>query len=157
MEYYLPLKLVHILSSTVLFGTGIGSAFFMWRADRSGDIGMVAVVSRQVVIADWCFTTPAVVVQPLTGFAMVWLAGFPLSSSWLLLSIALYGFIGLCWLPVVWIQCRIARDSAKADAEAAGFNYPHRYLMRYWYALGWAAFVSMLGIFFLMVFKPVLW
>ncbi len=157
MDYYLPLKLVHILSSTVLFGTGIGSAFFMWRADRSGDVGMVAVVSRQVVIADWCFTTPAVIVQPLTGFAMVWLAGFPLSSPWILLSIVLYGFIGLCWLPVVWIQCQIANASERASAETAGFNYPHRCLMRYWYALGWAAFVSMLGIFFLMVFKPALW
>ena len=129
----------------------------MWRADRSGDVGMMAVVSRQVVIADWCFTTPAVIVQPLTGFAMVWLVGFPLSSSWILLSVALYGFVGLCWLPVIWIQCRIARSSARANTETAGFNYPHRRLMRYWYALGWAAFVSMLGIFLLMVFKPVLW
>ena len=41
MDYYLPLKLIHILSSTVLFGTGIGSAFFMWRADCSGDVGRV--------------------------------------------------------------------------------------------------------------------
>ena len=157
MDYNLPLKLIHILSSTVLFGSGISIAFFMWRADRSGDLGRVAMVSRQVVLADWCFTTPSVIVQPLTGFAMVWLAGFPLSSPWILLSIVLYGFIGLCWLPVVWIQCRIANASEKALAETAGFNYPHRYLMRYWYALGWAAFVSMVGIFFLMVFKPVLW
>jgi len=29
-------------------------------------------------------------------------------------------------------------------------------LTRYWYGLGWPAFVAMLGIFYLMVFKPVL-
>ena len=33
--YYLRIKLIHILSSTVLFGTGLGTAFFMWRADVS--------------------------------------------------------------------------------------------------------------------------
>jgi len=29
---YLTLKWIHILSSTLLFGTGLGIAFFMWVA-----------------------------------------------------------------------------------------------------------------------------
>tara|TARA_R110000772_G_scaffold39089_1_gene92088 strand:- start:149 stop:364 length:216 start_codon:yes stop_codon:yes gene_type:complete len=32
MDIYLCIKLVHILSATVLFGTGMGTAFFMLKA-----------------------------------------------------------------------------------------------------------------------------
>jgi len=43
---YLALKLIHILGSAVLFGTGLGIAFFMFLAHRSGD--PAAIVSRLV-------------------------------------------------------------------------------------------------------------
>ena len=50
-------KWLHILSSTVLFGTGLGSAYYMFFASLSGDARTVAHVVRYVVIADWLFTT----------------------------------------------------------------------------------------------------
>lgn len=151
---YLTLKLVHILSSTLLFGTGLGTAFAMWRADVSGDIRAIAVVSRNVVIADWLFTLPAVIVQPLTGFWMIALLGLPLSTTWIWASLVLYVLIGLCWIPVVFIQIRVARlaaESARADQPPGP---AHRRLMRWWYGLGWPAFISVIGIFAMMVFKP---
>jgi uncharacterized membrane protein len=153
---YLALKLIHILSSTVLFGTGLGTAFSMWRANASHDPRVVATVARNVAIADWIFTTPAVIVQPITGVALAKLAGVPLTSSWLELSIALYLFIGACWIPVVWLQLRM-RDLAQG-AVTEGAPLPLRYSRYYrlWCALGWPAFTGVMGIFALMVFKPVL-
>jgi uncharacterized membrane protein len=153
---YLALKLIHILSSTVLFGTGLGTAFSMWRANASHDPRVVATVARNVAIADWVFTTPAVIVQPITGVALAKLAGVPLTSSWLELSIALYLFIGACWIPVVWLQLRM-RDLAQG-AVTEGAPLPPRYSRYYrlWFALGWPAFTGVMGIFALMVFKPVL-
>ena len=153
---YLSLKLLHILSSTVLFGTGLGTAFSMWRAHSSADPRVVAAVTHNVVLADWWFTTPAAIIQPITGFALVHLAGFSLSSTWLGLTLALYIFVGACWLPVVWIQLRM-RDLARkavADGRPLGSQY-HRYF-RIWFLLGWPAFLSVVVIFGLMVFKPVL-
>ena len=35
------------------------------------------------------------------------MAGYPLSAPWLLFSILMYGFVGCCWLPVVWMQIRM--------------------------------------------------
>lgn len=49
MSWYSWLKWLHILSSTVLFGTGAGMAFFLVRAVRSGDVRVIAAVSREVV------------------------------------------------------------------------------------------------------------
>lgn len=157
IEFYLPLKLLHILSSTVLFGTGLGTAFYMWRADRSRDLTVIASVSRNVVLADGLFTAPAVIIQPVTGFMMLYLAKIPLSTSWVLASIGLYVVIGLCWLPVVWLQREVSRNASRALAGTDRVDARHDRYMRYWYALGWPAFLGVVAIFYLMVFKPALW
>lgn len=154
---YLLLKWVHILSSTVLFGTGAGIAFFFVRAHRTQDVTVIAAVSRDVVLADAVFTAAAVVLQPLTGVAMVWLAGYSWSQPWIFLSMVLYGAVGCCWLPVVWLQIRM-RDMALA-AQTTQSPLPARYRRYYrcWFALGWPAFLGVLVIFYLMVAKPDLW
>ena len=106
---YLLLKYVHILSSTLLFGTGLGTAFHGFLAFRTKDPRVAAAVGRSVVLADWLFTAPSVVIQPMTGLAMARLASVPLTQGWLALSIALYILVGVCWLPVVWLQIQLRR------------------------------------------------
>lgn len=154
MMEYLVLKWIHILSSTLLFGTGLGSAFYKYFADRRGDPALIAGVNRLVVLADWLFTTPTVILQPLTGLAMVALIGYPLDTPWLLLSIALYLLAGACWLPVVWLQIRMRRLSDDAVDEGRALSLEYRRLARIWFWLGVPAFLSMVGVFYLMVVKP---
>ena len=156
-ESYALLKLVHVLSSTLLFGTGLGTAFFQWRAHKSGDVHAIATTARAVVLADWLFTTPAVIVQPITGLMLARLVGYPLDAPWLVSTMALYLVAGACWLPVVAIQIRV-RDLA-AQTAARGEPLPPRYhrLMRAWFGLGWPAFIAVAVIFWLMVRKPSLW
>jgi uncharacterized membrane protein len=156
MSLYLALKWMHILSSVVLVGTGLGSAFYMFFANRSGVVAAQAVVSRLVVRADWWFTTPAVVLQPLTGLWMAYLAGYPWNTPWLLLAFALYALAGLCWLPVVWLQLRMA--AMAQSAHATGTDLPALYWLyaRRWEALGYPAFAAMVVVFYLMVAKPVI-
>lgn len=120
MSWYFLIKWVHILSSTVLFGTGAGIAFFFLRAHRKGDAKVIAAVSSDVVLADFVFTAPAVVLQPVTGIALAVMTGFPFSTGWLVLSVALYGLIGCCWLPVVWLQIRMRDMAVRAAAIGGG-------------------------------------
>lgn len=157
MNDFVLLKVVHILSSTLLFGTGLGTAFFMWFTHRSGEIEAIAVATRLTVRADLLFTTPAVIVQPLSGYLLMRLMNFDLHAAWLQASIALYVITGACWLPVVWLQWR-TRDLA-AGALREGTPLPPAYYryMRVWFALGWPAFVAVVLIFWLMVAKPALW
>ena len=155
MTLYLLLKTLHILSSTLLFGTGLGSAWYAWRAWKSGELTVIATTFRHLVVADWLFTTPTAIIQPLSGLAMVHLAGWSLGQHWLVASLALYVLAGLCWLPVVWLQLRV-RDLA-VQALRDGTPLPPlagRY-MAWWFALGWPAFTAFVAIFFLMVAKPV--
>ena len=153
MEYLL-VKWLHILSSTLLFGTGLGSAFYMFFTSLTRDARVVATVVRYVVIADYAFTTPTIIIQPLTGLYLIHLAGFPLSSTWIAVSIALYFLAGAAWLPVVWMQIKM-RDMAIA-AAANGAELPQRYwtFLKWWVALGIVAFGALVVVFYLMVAKP---
>lgn len=154
MNLYLTLKWLHILSSVVLVGTGLGSAYYMFFANRSRDLAAQAVVTRLVVQADWWFTTPTVLLQPATGLAMVHLAGFPLSTPWIAASLVLYAVAGLCWLPVVWLQIRmraLAQQAVEADTPLPDLYW--RYA-RWWEWLGYPAFAAMVVVFYLMAAKP---
>lgn len=155
MTLYLLLKTLHILSSTLLFGTGLGSAYYALRAWRSGELTVIATTFRHLVTADWLFIATTAVFQPLSGLALAHLAGWPLNQQWLMWSLGLFVLAGLCWLPVVLLQIRV-RDLA---AEALACGQPisplaGRY-MAIWFALGWPAFIAFVAIFFLMVAKPV--
>ncbi|MED5618942.1 DUF2269 family protein [Ideonella sp. BN130291] len=151
---YLIAKWLHILSSTLLFGTGLGSAYYMFFASRTRDPAVVAAVVRYVVLADWLFTTTTIVFQPLSGLYMAHLAQMPLTSRWIAWSFGLYLLAGACWLPVVWLQLRM-RDMAQAAANA-GQPLPPLYdrYLRIWVALGIPAFVALVIVFYLMVAKP---
>ena len=157
IDAYFALKWVHILSSTVLFGTGLGTAFHMWFAHLRGDVATVAVVAGNVVLADWLFTTTAGIVQPVTGVLLAFEAGHDLTASWLVATYFLYVLAALCWFPVVRLQLRV-RDIARRSA-AEGTALPPAYFrsMRIWFALGWPAFIALIVIFYLMVVKPELW
>jgi uncharacterized membrane protein len=151
---YLIVKWLHILSSTLLFGTGLGSAYYMFFTSLTKDVRAIANVVRFVVIADWAFTTPTIILQPLTGLYLLHLMGYPLGSAWIKWSIVLYFVAGAAWLPVVWMQIKM-RDMARS-AAAGSAELPPRYwaYLRYWTALGVVAFFALIVVFYLMVAKP---
>ncbi len=150
---YLILKYLHIISAILLFGTGLGSAFYKWMADRSGNIQHIAITNRNVVLADWLFTTPTVVFQPISGVWMATLVGYPLTTPWIMVSLILYVIAGACWLPVVYLQIKM-----KKMAELAMQNnteLPNKYwrYTKMWFVLGIPAFIAMVLVVMLMVFK----
>jgi ABC-type uncharacterized transport system fused permease/ATPase subunit len=126
MQQYLQ----HFSESALAFLKGLASAIEVW----------------DTYVSD--------VIQPATGLALALMAGYSLTAPWLFVSILLYLFVGCCWVPVVWLQIRLKHLAA--TAARAGTTLPpayHRYY-RWWFRLGWPAFVGVLAIFFLMVAKP---
>lgn len=157
MTAYALWKTAHVLSAAVILGTGFGIAFFTWfgcrGALRSGDIGALRLVLRYTVIADACFTAPAVAFQAASGLALSARLGWPLVSAWSVAVWALFVLAGACWLPVLYIQARLHRESRAAASVAA---LPARFhaLFRLWFALGVPAFACVVAIYWLMVAKP---
>jgi uncharacterized membrane protein len=154
MNAYLIVKWLHIVSSVLMVGTGFGSAFYLFFTNRSGNPGAIATVGGLVVRADWWFTTPAVIFQPLSGLWLAWQAGWDWHSGWLSASVVLFVLAGVCWLPVVWLQIRMA-DMATLTSPSTQ-ELPKRYWQyaRLWELLGYPAFTAMVVVYFLMVVKP---
>jgi uncharacterized membrane protein len=157
MDAYLIVKTLHIISSTVLFGFGAGTAWYFWNAHLTRDPATIASVGRMVVKADWIFTGTSGVVQPASGLWLVYHSGYSLTEPWLLVTYGLYLTAFMCWAPVVRLQIKAQRlaEQARQKNESLGSDYEK--VMRLWFALGWPAFLGLVTVFWLMTSKPVLW
>ncbi|ALD93320.1 putative integral membrane protein [Cupriavidus gilardii CR3] len=151
---YMIVKWIHVVGSTLLFGTGVGSAFYLLAASLTRDSHAVAVTSRHVVIADWLFTTSTAILQPVTGYMLMRIANFSWELAWLRVSIVLYVVAIACWLPVVWLQMRMRTVSAAAAGARTPLPPAYWRYFRWWFALGVPALFSFLAIFYLMIAKP---
>jgi uncharacterized membrane protein len=149
-------KTAHIISAAILFGTGLGIAFFAWfgyrRAMRINSIEALRTVLHLTVVGDSAFTAPAVVFQALSGFVLLHINGWSLFSPWALTVFVLFVLVGLLWLPVVVIQIALSREADKALSVA---NLSARFQRRFmiWFVLGVPAFIGVIALFFLMVVK----
>jgi uncharacterized membrane protein len=153
MEYYLILKFIHILAAVVVTGTGAGIAFFMFMANRSNNPQAIYITTKHVILGDWIFTTPAVITQTITGILLMNMQGYSFSAPWFYWVVGLFAFIGICWLPVLRIQYKL-RELAKISVNSNQVTPEFKSLMKTWTLLGIPAFTAIIGIFWLMVFKP---
>ena len=150
---YETLLSIHLLSVVVLLGIGGGSAFYKFMADRSKNVDVIVHTNRLVVLADWIFTTPAIIMQPLSGLWLMESTGYTLESMWLSMSIALYAFSTALWLVAVYLQMRMKTLSIQAQKENKKLDKRYTKLVRYWIGLGVFSALAMGIIFYLMVLK----
>ena len=140
IDWYPILKLIHIVSATILFGTGIGIALFSLWSHLSNDIRIIAYTFKKTVIADLIFTTPAVIIQPISGLLLVYYQGYDLFET---------------WLSIAYIQIRnIANFTLNKKLQKLPDQYYKYFYI--WFILGWPAFLSLIVIFILMIYKPIL-
>jgi len=154
MEVYLLLKWVHILSSTVLFGFGAGTAWYLWNAHLTRDPATIASVGRMVVRADWIFTGSSGIVQPVSGLLLARHLGYTLTEPWLITAYGLYALAFACWAPVVRLQIRAQRLAAQARDAGTPLGRDYERTMRLWFMLGWPAFIALIATFWLMIARP---
>jgi uncharacterized membrane protein len=152
MEYFV-LKWVHVVSSTVSFGTGIGLAFFYLAAHQMNDLAAIKFATRMVVLGDLIFTPPSGFVQIISGTLLMMQAGWALDATWLWIALVLFVFAGACWVPVVWIQIKMHKLARNATELSQLTDDYWRYF-RKWVLLGSLAFPALLAVFWLMIAKP---
>ncbi len=155
MEYII-LKYIHILSATLLFGTGLGSAFYLWMAYLSKDVRTLVNTTRHVILADWFFTTPTVIIQPITGIWLMHILHYSLTSLWFILTMGLYMLAGACWIVVVFIQYRLHSIVKSLSKETKDLPHVYHVFMRWWFGLGVIAFSAIIIIYWLMISKVAL-
>jgi len=151
---YAWIKILHIVSASVLFGTGLGTAFYMVYVNQQKNVALIAKATAAVVVADWLFTATAGVIQAITGFMLIYLKGYSVLSFWVYASILGYVIAGACWLPVVWLQMRCRDLAFAALARQTALSAEYQRYFRIWVLLGIPAFITLVGVFYLMTNKP---
>lgn len=154
LVWELFLRWTHVIGATVLLGTGAGIAFFMLMAHRTADAKIIAHTAGIVVVADTIFTASAAIIQPITGILLASATGWSLSEGWIVLSLLLYVFIGLFWLPVVWIQIQLRNMARQSASEGAPLPERYHRLFRIWFVCGFPAFAAILLLIALMLYRP---
>lgn len=154
MLSYDIVKWIHILSAVVFFGTGLGTAAYMWLTHKGGNVQAIASTARNVVRVDWTFTATSGLVQPITGAILVWMLGFSPGAPWLVASYILYAIALGCWVSVARLHMRVREVAAVAAQNGKALPDRYYWYMRWWFQLGWPAFIALLVVFYLMVARP---
>lgn len=147
------IRLLHVVSSALMFGVGVGAFWFMVTSVRSGDPAAIAVTIRNAVRAEWSIAVPVAVVQPTTGYLLMRQLGYPLDSPWFYAVAALYVAAGMCWVYLVKAELKL-RSLTRGHPAGAGLPAGFLSLYRRWTRLALASFAGVLAIFVLMVFRP---
>jgi len=151
MSVWLVLHLVGVL---LMVGNIVTAAFWKIRADLTGKPDVIHHTVKNVMIADYFFTIPGLVLIILSGFIMAGRSGASLSGmNWLTLSFILLAVTGVIWLAIlIPMQLRMIRFSA-ACVEKGAISAEYRLASRQWAIFGVAATLLPIVILYLMVMK----
>jgi len=147
------LKTIHVLASMLFFGTGLGSVYYKMRADRSGDIRVIAWCQRGIVLADWLFTVPSAIALPVTGLIMAVARDIPLTTGWVLWGIIGYAVAGLTWLPAAFLQIKMRDLAEEALASGEPLSPDFETYRKIWLGLGVPSFCATMIVIYSMVFR----
>ncbi|MBV8802240.1 MAG: DUF2269 domain-containing protein [Gammaproteobacteria bacterium] len=151
---YVWLKILHVVSASILFGTSMGTAFYMFYVNLQNNISLIVKATYAVVIANWLFTMTSGVVQVMTGFSMIYLKGYSFKSLWIIGSIIGYFIAIICWLPIVWLQMRCYDLALESFSSNRPLSALYRRYFKIECLLGIPACVALVCVFYLMINKP---
>ncbi|MCM3782389.1 DUF2269 domain-containing protein [Neobacillus mesonae] len=145
---------LHLLGVLLMVGNIITAAFWKIRADRTGNPSIILHAVKNVMLADYSFTIPGLILIIISGAVMAGEGGYSLSGlNWLTLSLILFGITGFVWaailIPIQRRMIRFSMDSVKEGAITAQY----RLASRQWAVYGVAATFLPLVILYLMVMK----
>ena len=138
---FAALKTLHVLGAVLFLGAGMMTAYYKFRADRSGDLRVIAWTQREIVKADWRFTVPSAVTLPVTGVWLAHLLNYPLTSGIPLWGILGFTTAGALWLPAVWLQIRMRNLADEALERGEELPPAFHRANAIWLALGVPAFL----------------
>ncbi|HET9250203.1 MAG TPA: DUF2269 family protein [Actinomycetota bacterium] len=150
MDWYLPLKLVHIVSAIVAVGTNV--TYFVWLTVMKGrPQGEQSFALSTIRRLDSSLANPAYFVLPVTGVIMVLIEDLGFTTFWIALAIGLYVLVGVfagaLFVPALRRLTEIV-DTEGPDAPGYA-DAVRRTKMR-----GLLTMLPVAGILYLMVLKP---
>ncbi len=150
MDWYLPLKLVHVVSAIVAVGTNV--TYFAWlRVMRETSQPEQSFALRTIKWLDTRLANPGYILLPITGVAMVLVGDLGFTTFWIAVSIGLYVLVGVFAGALFVPALRRLTDLVQQDGhDASSYAAAAR-------RAGTRGLITMLpvaAILYLMVMKP---
>lgn len=148
------LLFMHIGGAVLLVGNIVTAAFWKMRADATRNPVVIHEAVKNVMLADYAFTLPGLVLLVVSG---VWMAArsgsLDSGFNWLTLSLILFAASGIVWLGVLLpLQRGMIRHSKQAIASGA-LSAAYRKASLYWAVFGTVATLLPIVILYLMIAK----
>jgi uncharacterized membrane protein len=145
---------LHLIGVLLAVGNIVTAAFWKVRADTSGNPAVIHYATRNVMLADYVFTIPGLILIVVSGGIMAERAGYPLSGfNWLTLSLVLFAITGIIWgVMLIPLQRKMIRISAEC-LTAGTVSQEYRDASRAWAIYGTIATLLPIAILYLMVMK----
>jgi uncharacterized membrane protein len=152
MKVYLFL---HVLGAILFLGNIITAAFWKVLADRSGDARTIHRTSKYVMLADYSFTLPGIVLLLTFGHLMAEKAGYELFEwSWLGFSYLLFIISGVIWIFILLPSQHRMIKWSKAGLDSGVIPGEYYRWSRIWNGFGIISVLLPVIVLFLMVVKP---
>ncbi|WP_219838067.1 DUF2269 family protein [Paenibacillus sp. R14(2021)] len=145
---------VHFIGVLLFLGNIITAAFWKVRAEIGKNPTVIHSTVRNVMVADYVFTVPGLLLIIVSGVSMAVQAKLPMYGlNWLTVSLLLFAVTGLIWLTLlIPLQRAMIRHSA-ASVEKGAVTSAYRRASRLWDIFGIAATLLPLVILYFMVSK----
>ena len=150
MDWYLPLKLVHVLSAIVAVGTNV--TYFVWLGAMKGRAPTQQTFALDTIKKlDARLANPAYGVLPLTGVIMVLISdGLGFTTFWIAVAIGLYILVGVIAGAFFAPSLRRQAELAATGASSPGYEAAARRTR----TTGLLTMLPVASILYLMVMKP---
>ena len=147
---------LHLIGVVIFVGNIITAAFWKVRADLQKNPALIHSTVKNVMLADYVFTLPGLVLIIISGIVMAVRADLPLSGlNWLTLSLILFAITGVIWLAVLLpLQRGMIRHSA-SSIESGSISAAYRRASLAWAIFGTAATLLPIVILYLMISKNI--
>jgi uncharacterized membrane protein len=148
---YVTLKFIHVLLAIVAVGFNVAYGLIIGRARRAGTAEL-AFALKTVKVMDDYVANPCYILLPITGVAMVHIAGYPWKLLWIHMSMALLVVLAVLGFAVYspTLRKQIAALERGGPSDPEFIRLSKRGSM-----LGGILGVIVFAIIGLMVYKPV--
>ncbi len=149
------LLVLHVMGGIFFLGNIITAAFWKLRADAGGDLHQIWRTATNVLIADYVFTLPGIVLLLTTGHMMVANSGYELFSlSWLGISYFLFCLSGLIWLLILLPTQNQMIKHAKNSLDQGKLTNEYKKSSKIWNVFGSLSTILPIIVIVLMLVKP---
>ena len=155
LDAILIARFVHLTGAALMLGSWVGIAAFFVFAHRSGNVSVVALVSRFVVRIELFVMLPVLVLQPLSGFVLGAVVGLsPADNFWIDVSLAMFALVAACWLGAAAIELHVRKIARAAALARRPLGEGYRRLFWIWLALACVVIAGTIALFAIMVWQP---